>query len=259
MRVLNKLLQYTITITLLVLQVMVSAPKLALAEVSSPVQALEILAKNKQIATKCKVLSAGETQELSDYAARAELAVARRSSVADAQAAITIGTAKGRAATCNEAAASEARETLTAARRALASLPVQEAAENDSGLFIENKSATPMRPSLIEPAIEPAPLNRAENEPKISIEWPQRNNTLARYRSAAMAYYVERRCQHLSRREAQQFWNSIVAQHNEALTRNKRRAVAAALQSAQAAATGMNCGMRTAEIVRRGFASVQTP
>jgi hypothetical protein len=258
MHALSQFLRYTITVPLLALPIIGVAPKVALAEISSPVQALELLAKRKEIDAKCHRLSPGERQELSDYVARAELAVVRRHSVADAQAAITIGKAKGAAAACDEAALSRVRETLSAARRALAGSP-EPAAESEGGLVIEAKTSLSMRPSLVEPETSAPPTEIEKPKLEAVVEQPKKHRLLERYRAAATAYYVERRCGHLPRREAQQFWNLIVERHNEVLARNKRRAVAATLQSALAEANTMMCGARSAALVRQEYAAVRAP
>jgi hypothetical protein len=263
MRVMNKFLHYTITVPLLALPIATAAPKFALSEITSPVQALELLAKSKEIDLKCRRLSAAERQELSDYAARAEIAVARRNSAADAQAAITIGKAKGNAAKCDEATLTKVRETLSAARRALANLPSR-VAETDGGLIIENRTSMPMRPSLIEPAtpkfstsIPSVDIEKAV--PKAVDGLPRRNNLLTDYRKAATAYYVERRCGHLSHRDAQEFWNRIVERHHEVTAHNKKRAVSATLEAAEAAANALPCGKKTAQLVHQSYAAIRTP
>jgi hypothetical protein len=261
MRGLKKFLYHTITIPLLAVPIAAAAPKYAYAAISSPTQALELLAKSKEVEAKCQKLASSERQELSDYTARAELAVARRKSVADAQAAITIGKSKGRAAACNDASLTEVRETLTAARAAMANL-AEQTAENDDGLVIENKAATKMRPSLIEP-VAPAvsmrikPIEQTIEKP--AVERPRKRDALRGYRDALTAYYVELRCGHLSRSQARQFWNQIVERHNQLLANNSRRAVATTLRSASATASRMPCGIRTAEMVRQGYASIRTP
>jgi hypothetical protein len=258
MRLMNSLLHYTITVPLLALPAAIALPKFALAGNPSPVQALELLATSKEIDAKCKQLSTGERQELSDYVARAEIAIARRTSAADAQSAITIGKAKGKAATCNEASQAQVRDMLTAARRAMANLP-KRVAENGDGLVIEDKSTVPMRPSLDDQA-PPLPLAQPEQSaPKSFVKRFPGHNMLQSYGAAAMAYYVERRCNHLPYPQARAFWNLIVERHGEALANNKRRAVAATLHTAQARADAMSCGAQTAELVKQNYAAIRNP
>src|SRR5262245_16654177 len=74
--------------------------KPALAETLSGIEALEILAKGEAANAKCKILSEPEQSELSGYAARAEIAAARRITPEEAQSAIRSGTIEGQAATC---------------------------------------------------------------------------------------------------------------------------------------------------------------
>jgi hypothetical protein len=258
MRLMNSFLRYTITVPLLALPAAVILPKFALAGNPSPVQALEMLAVSKEIDAKCKQLPASEHQELSDYVARAEIAVARRTSAADAQSAITIGTAKGKTASCNDASLAQVRDMLVAARHAMANLPRQVAETND-GLVIEDKSAVPMRPSLVEQAPSLPPAQPEQSAPKSLGKQPPGQNMLQSYGAVAMAYYVERRCNHLSYSQARDFWNRIVRRHGEALANNKRRAVALTLHTAQTQADAMMCGKQTAELVRQNYAAIRNP
>jgi hypothetical protein len=72
-----------------------------------------------------------------------------------------------------------------------------------------------------------------------------------------MAYYVERRCGHLSRSETRRFWEQIVARHKRALARYGAAAVRAALKQAEAAAGARRCNTQTAMLVKESFAALR--
>lgn len=76
---------------------------------------------------------------------------------------------------------------------------------------------------------------------------------LDHYALRASAYYVERRCQHLNPQQAQQFWQSIAAQHATMLERESPSAIEAALAQSRARADQMACGGQSAQFVQQAF------
>jgi hypothetical protein len=220
----RSLAPYLVTLPLLASPAAPLWIKPVMAETVSAEQALTLLAKSNAADAKCRHLSSSERQELADYLARAEVAETSRSSSAKAQAIIERGRADGRESLCGEESRAEVDATLTAARDAI-----------DHG--------PPRRQVAERPAVK-----EKVAAPKVSRV--RTTGKLANYGDAAMAYYIERRCNHLSPRQARAFWDRIVAQHAHALKTNGKRAVAAALKTAEARASRKSCGMRTAALVK---------
>ncbi len=200
-----------------------------------PRQAVEILAKSESIDAKCGYLSASEHQELQDYVAKAEVAAAGSAGADRAGNAVRVGAAAGKAAKCNRDSEFTVRATMDAARRAVA--------------------------MNMEPASAPAKKKRRAK--KIRTGAPS-NGTIrmsgsaARYRRLAAAYYLERRCQHLSHAQAVDFWRRIVALHNQVLTTHGPDALSAAkLQAIAHARAKRRCNAGTARLVRTGYLTIK--
>jgi hypothetical protein len=207
------------------------------------VRALSMLAEARIADGRCGYLDASDHQELSDYLARAEVASAQRSGVAVTRMAIAAGRAKGDTAPCDPATRSTIESTLRAAREAMA------ATELRSSLPEEPPPASePLRTSSIAPAAPPA-------QPRRTAAAANADRT-GGYERAAMAYYLDRRCRHLSRRDANSFWKAIVARHQAALSAYGSKAVKSALSAAEAAASSRSCGSATAELVKENFAAL---
>ena len=76
---------------------------------------------------------------------------------------------------------------------------------------------------------------------------------LDHYARRATAYYVEIRCQHLNKQQAQQFWQSIATEHAALLERESPSAVESALAMASTQADQMACTSQTAAFVQQAF------
>jgi hypothetical protein len=233
----RSLAPYLVTLPLLVTPACEIWIKPAFAQSVSAEEALTLLARGNAADAKCHHLSAGEHQELADYLAKAEVAETGRSSSAEAQSIIATGRAEGRESLCGEESRAEVAATLEAARQAMADGESRGAAVAD---------AQPAAPAAKAPENKVAP-----------VKTPTARADLASYGAAAMAYYVERRCGHLSPSDARAFWNLIVTRHNAALKAFGKRAVAAALQTAEATAGERSCGIQTAALVDAAFKSIQ--
>ncbi len=194
-------------------------------------QAVEILARSESIDARCRYLSASEHQELQDYVAKAEVAAAGSAGAERASDAIRAGSAAGKTAKCNRLSEITVRATMDAARRAVA--------------------------ANMEPAS--APVKKKRRAKKIRTSAPtngtvRMSGSAARYRRLAAAYYVERRCQHLSHAQAVDFWRRIVNLHNRVLTTHGPDALSAAKSQAIAHAKAKRrCNMGTAKLVRTSY------
>lgn len=197
-----------------------------------PSEAVELLARSEAIDVKCRHLSGAEHDELRDYVARAEVAVASQTSAARAGAAINKGAAAGNATSCGRESEITVRATMDAARRAIAA----------------SRNA---QPEPAAPRAQTAALRTSE--PAVGARGKP-----ARYARLAAAYYVERRCKHLSHAQAVDFWKRIVRMHKsvlsshgpDALTRAKSRAIAKSKSMRR-------CNSNSAKLVRASYRTIK--
>lgn len=225
-----RLTKFFITLPVLTLPLWVGAPPLKAEVVMSQIEALRQLAKSRAADGKCRVLPAAEADELASYLARAEIAAAGRSPVSEVQSAMSLGKTLGAGSDCSTNTTGEVKATLDAARQAMAAA----------------KSAPePEGVDVVEAPVEPE--RRAVPAPR------PRNATLAEYGRQAFAYFVERRCEHLSRRDIRAFWAAVVREHRAALSAYGRGAVVRTVKRAQADADATECGARSRQIVRAEY------
>jgi len=224
--------QFLITLPLVALLPLCGfAPKAKAEAEMTQLDALRLLAKSRAADGKCKILPAAEADELNGYLARAEIAAASRNSVSEVQSTIALGKALGNTASCSAATTDEIGATLTAARQAMTAAKPLGAAEEEA-----------------EAEDSPAP-RRAARVP----EGPTRRNSLATYGRHAFAYYVERRCEYLSRRDIRAFWTAIVREHKAALGAYGGPAVARTLRRARAQADDIGCDAAGRRLVRSEY------
>ena len=193
-------------------------------------QAVEILSRAKAADGKCQVLSAGERDELARYSARAEIAAASQVSVDKARAARSRGETAGKSADCSSNTTADVRETLTAAREAIA---------------VTDAKPTAPRVSKAKPA------RKADPKPG-----KPGGSGLSAYGQIVAAYYVERQCRHLSRGDADRFWRRIVKLHRATVARYGASAVAPLKRSAERQARRASCGTTTLSQVKSGFGEI---
>ncbi|MGE0239626.1 MAG: hypothetical protein AB7S59_12980 [Parvibaculaceae bacterium] len=194
--------------------------------------ALRLLAKSRAADGKCKILPTAEADELNGYLARAEIAAASRHSVSEAQSTIALGKALGDTVSCTAATSGEVGATLAAARQAMAAVKQPRRAEADAET---NSGESPA----------PRPAERAPES--------RRSASLADYGRQAFAYYVERRCEYLSRRDIRAFWTAIVRQHKAALGAYGGPAVARMLKRVRAQAKEIDCDASGRQLVRSAY------
>lgn len=223
--------KYFITLPVLALPLFGAAPELR-AETVTQMDALRLLAKSRAADSRCKVLGAGEADELNGYLARAEIATASRHSVSEAQSTIALGKALGDTASCTAATSQEVGTTLAAARQAMAAVS---------------------QPRLVEEDEEAEPVERPAARRKTLKPRAPYRVTLASYGRRALAYYVERRCEYLSRRDIRAFWVAIMREHKAALSAYGGRAVAGTLRRARAQAEDIGCDAAGRQLVRAEY------
>ncbi|MBL8908603.1 MAG: hypothetical protein JNM20_18170 [Rhizobiales bacterium] len=230
-----KLLNMLITIPFIVTPVAIPAA----AEMVSPNEALQIMAKSEAASAKCGVLMGSERNELKQYIARAEIAAARRMGPEEASATVMSGRAAGRAVSCNGATTAEIYEALTAARIAVAQADGSRRAK--PSLFTNSRSVR------LSSSTAPVTLERQPAAPR---------GSLARFQQASTAYFIEKRCRFLPYSRARNFWQSVVGAQSEAMAANTRGQVNAVLRQARAIAARTACDSQAAGIVRSASASL---
>jgi hypothetical protein len=236
----RKLSQMLITLPLLAAPFMALKP--AAAEPFTPLAAVELLAKSKAADAKCGFLSGEESQELSDYVARGEIAAAQQTSVDETRAALAQGRKLGAATICGPDAKAELGETLLAARQAMASVGAED---------------TPPPEDSAAAAAEPVKKKQVAQAPRAAPPLEERRGKLPGlkgYGGKAFAYYLDRRCGHLSRAQARRFYAAIIRMHDEALAASGKATVAKALRAAEAKAKTVSCGSQSASLVKSGYA-----
>lgn len=222
------LTRFLITIPVILLTPLAGGLRPALAEGAPAQQAVEILARARAADNHCHVLSSTERDELGRYSARAEIAAASQVSVEAAQSARQRGETAGTSSGCSSTTAADIRETLGAARDAIA------AGGGDN---------RPQRTRRIEPA-SAAPARSAAG--------------LARYGQLVGAYYLERQCRSLSKPQADRFWRAIVRLHRATVARNGARTVAPVMHDAERQARGSSCGAAALARIQDGYSEIQT-
>lgn len=208
----------------------------ALAQVEAAEQAVLILSRAKSIDSRCNILSASERSELTRYTARAEIAAASQVSASAARAANDAGAAQAKSAGCSAQASADVRETLVAARTAIAAIDARE----------------PKRQKIEAAPEKPVRTKREPVEGDELIAVPRGN--LKSYASSVRGYYVERRCRHLPDADARRYWNAIVRFHKSVVRAHGASRVAPVMRDAERAASRVACGNATLALVKQGFA-----
>jgi hypothetical protein len=234
-----KLLNMLITFPMLVLPVAALVVKPAAAELVSPTEALQILAKSDAAASKCGVLMSSERAELKQYVARAEIAATRRMGTDEANATVMSGRAAGKAASCTAESTAEIYEALSAARVAVA--------QADGGRRAKPSLFGKTRSVRLSNSAQPVIIERQPAAPR---------GSLGRFQKVSTAYFIEKRCRFLPNSRAHSFWQSVLGAQSEAMAANSRRQVNAVLKQARATAARTACDSRAARLVRSAYASL---
>lgn len=230
-------LSVLVTLPLVVLPAVVSVASPARASGSPALEAVSILSRARASNDRCKFLSGSERAELSRYAARAEIASASQTSAGATRAAVAAGNAEGRGIACNAAAETDVRDTLAAAREAIA----------------ESGDAAPRRP-----APERRRVTRASAAPGDDGRLPRAEGGLGFYGRVVSAYYLERECKSLGSARDTRFWRGIVEIHGDTVARFGKKAVAPLKARAEANARGTGCGPRVRERIADAYEDVSS-
>ena len=209
-----------LTLPLVVLSISTSTVRPALAASASE-EAVRILSRARAIDSRCSYLAASERNELQRYHARAEIAATSQISADAAKAANAGGKSESGGVACSPDAEADVRETLDAARQAIA----------------DTKHV----------AVAPVPLSRKRSEAAPS------GGSLGFYARTVRAYYLERECKSLGRADGDRFWRRIVDLHNSTVAANGKRAVAKVMANARNNAAGTSCSRNITAQIRRGY------
>lgn len=230
-----RLAKFLITLPVLALPLWGAAPVLRAQEVITQIDALRLIAKSRAADGKCRVLAPGEAEELSGYLARAEIAATGRQSVGEVRSAISLGKTLGGSAACTATTSDEIKATLEAARQAMAAAVTPSLRVAEEGDVARQETVVPER----------------------TIRAPRlRHSSLAGYGRQAFAYFVERRCEYLSHRDARAFWAAVVREHRAALSAYGRRAVVRTVKQAEAEAIRVECGAKGRQLVRAEYTKI---
>lgn len=234
----SKYSRLLVTLPLLAMPLGMMAANPAKAAGTAAEEAVRILTRARAVDQQCRYLSSTERNELSRYTARAEIAASSQASTSAAKTASALGMSEGKSASCSKDTEADVRETLVAAREAVAAARVDE--------------ATPER-------VTSKPVKRlaaaAEDEDG-DENMKLKGSGLGQYARVVRAYYLERECRSLSRSEAARFWNGVVKLHKTTVRANGASAVARVMASAERRANGSSCGRSAQLQIRKGYNQV---
>jgi hypothetical protein len=222
-----------ISLPLLLLPIGTLPVKSALAETVGIDRALELLAKTAAVDRKCNVLSARERDELSNYTSRAEISGAEKTSVANTRAALAAGQSAGLATTCDARASADVRDTLIAARDAIRAV-----AENAPEAAVAREKPVSVK-------VSPVKTKKADKSGKLSA-----------YTRVTQAYFLERKCTYLSKREIMSFYKAVLRNHRAAISKFGKASVSGAKRIAEAQANAQRCNSAGEARIRAGYSEV---
>ncbi len=208
------------------------------AEAVAADQAMIMLSTSQAVDNKCKFLSSAEHDELLSLVARAELALAARASVQMASFALAKGRAIGQAASCSDSERANLSTVMTAARTAVAQIPVQKLAEPQMPATLVTKNAPTKKVAAI---IKIKPL---QPPPKsVVLKKPVSPNpaALAQYATVTQKYYLARRCGSMSAQGITALYKEVVAIHRSSIENFGKAPVAATMRHAESKANLQSC------------------
>lgn len=204
----------------------------AFADDAQAQQAIELLARSQTLDTKCRFLNAVDHDELSSLVARAELALAQRTTVDLTKQALTNGRNAGKNATCTDSERTDLAMILSSAKQAAAQgpTPAQPVAElTPAKPAVKGMKSSRMKMALsVAAPVKSKPSSRAESG-------------LLRYASITERYYLARRCGSMSPRAISGFYQTVVNTHEAVLSSFGRAAVARVMQRSESKANAQSC------------------
>lgn len=250
----------------LVLCALTGAPHMATAaQVGLDIGTFQTIAVGHATESKCRQLSVSDREELATHAAYAETAAVKANGsgrVMDARkrakSSVSCGgSAKSRALAGLEAGRkfeqryvdsreatqrAKSRQAKTAQKR-----EVREAKRKQRALTRTSRSTVVRVPT------QRTSLRSTESRSTTHVA----GGSIARFRSQTRAYYLQRRCNHLSYNQALRFWELIAAQHDRMIRKYGAGAVSRAQRQARSAARGPRCSPSTKRQVNAGLRGIR--
>ena len=194
--------------------------------VTSPTKALRLLTEARVAAQKCGYLSPAQRQELTDYAARAELTAVRRAGAAAARLALKQGRQRG-AAGCSEEKRDLVLAVYQGAREAARKAGVRPAVARaqTSRRAAERHRATPRTTRRK----TPRNVQRAVWRPEPRA---MRNEDVRAYVALASAYYNALKCRNRPQAALMRMWREVRRAHYALLRKAGGAVVAQAKRTA---------------------------
>jgi hypothetical protein len=193
-------------------------------------QATQLLARSQVLDAKCKFLTNEEHDELSSLVAKAELALAHRTSIDITKQTLAAGRVQGQGATCNDSERADISNILSSARQAAAAAPKVEVVQSPLPKPKITLKAKRIKVALIA-AVE------APKKPQVKMK-----SALLQYASITEKYYLARRCGSMSARQIQSLYSNVVDSHHAVLSDFGRNAVANVMQQSESKANELSCG-----------------
>lgn len=236
----------------LVLFALLGAPHFASASpVGLDINTFETIAAGHATERKCRQLNLDDREELATHAAYAETAAARSNGSGQVMAARK--RAKG-AASCGSGARDRVMAGLNAGRRFEQRFVNQ---RNAQARAQRRKQKRKTRQARRQATLAPVRLTRRQQAEARRAETRAPRGSMARFKSQTRAYYLQRRCNHLSYKQALRFWKLIAAQHGRMVRRHGAGAVVRAERQAKSSARRARCGARTKQQVIAGLRGIR--
>ncbi len=241
----------------LVLFALSAAPQWAFAAaVGLDIGTFETIAAGHATELKCRQLSQDDREELATHAAYAETAAAHTNGSGRVMAARK--RARG-SASCGSSAKNRVMAGLSAGRRFEQKFVDQRAAQARVARRKDKrrKKRQARRQASLAP-VRLTPRQQAQARRAQTRTQPRAaRGSIARYKSQTRAYYLQRRCNHLSYKQALRFWKLIAAQHGRMVKRFGANAVVRADRQARSSARRARCGVRTKQQVIAGLRGIR--
>ncbi len=206
----------------------------ALADDAQARHAIELLARSQTLDTKCKFLGAADHDDLSGLLARAELALAQRTTVTITKQTLEQGRNAGQSASCSGAEQAQIALILSSAKQAAAKAPVAAVPQ-------QVVQASPTKPwRLLKKAPQIKVVINADEPTKLKVT-QQKTVGLLQYANITERYYLARRCGTMSPRKISGFYQTVVNTHQSVLSIYGRAAVADVMQQSEYKAKAQSC------------------
>ena len=212
--------------------------------------ATALLAKTQALDKRCNILSSEARQELQDFVARAEIALAEMQSVQVARTALAKGRASGKIGDCGPEQANLVNQVLDEARKgagASAQSPVAVEASADPAITPKQEVAVlttadePLKKPKPKPAKTPL-LAKLDGQKPTTLQKPVKApKKLSQYAGLAQKYYLARRCNTMGTAAIQRLYGTVLSSHRQAMASNSASSVKAMLRAVEAKAGSQSC------------------